>query len=92
MNALVNDIGGTHRRVGFIFKAVLKCRVKLINDPAVRGWGSYHRGTILFLGLRAGLGSVPPVTSVVEPMGLEPDPLWNGEQIRMADGSKTITK
>ena len=56
--------------VGFDFKAVFGCPVKVINDAAMQALGSYEGGKMLFLGLGTGLGSAVIVDSIVEPMEL----------------------
>jgi hypothetical protein len=40
--------------VGFNFRSAFGCRVKLVNEPAMQGLGSYKRGKMLFLGLAPG--------------------------------------
>jgi polyphosphate glucokinase len=44
--------------------------VKLVNDAAMQGLGSYRNGKMLFLGLGTGLGSTLIVDGMVEPMEL----------------------
>jgi polyphosphate glucokinase len=56
--------------VGFHFKSAFGCPVKLVNDAAMQGLGSYKRGKTLFLGLGTGLGSTLIVDGIVEPMEL----------------------
>ena len=56
--------------VGFNFKNAFGCPVKLVNDAAMQGLGSYRRGKMLFLGLGTGLGSALIVDGIVEPMEL----------------------
>ncbi len=56
--------------VGFDFKKAFRCPVKLVNDAAMQGLGSYRRGKMLFLGLGTGLGSALIVDGIVEPMEL----------------------
>jgi polyphosphate glucokinase len=56
--------------VGFDFAAAFGCPVKLINDAAMQGLGSYNGGKMLFLGLGTGLGSAMIVNGIVEPMEL----------------------
>jgi len=56
--------------VGYDFRAVFGCPVKLINDAAMQALGSYRGGKMLFLGLGTGLGSAMIVDGVVEPMEL----------------------
>src|SRR5713101_7299059 len=56
--------------VGFNFKSAFGCPVKLVNDAAMQGLGSYKRGKMLFLGLGTGLGSTLIVDGIVEPMEL----------------------
>lgn len=57
-------------RVGFDFRGVFGCPVKVINDAAMQALGSYKGGHMLFLGLGTGLGSAMVVNGVVEPMEL----------------------
>src|SRR5271165_6456933 len=56
--------------VGFNYRAAFGCPVKLVNDAAMQGLGSYRRGKMLFLGLGTGLGSALIVDGIVEPMEL----------------------
>ena len=56
--------------VGFDFREAFRCPVKLVNDAAMQGLGSYRRGKMLFLGLGTGLGSAMVVDGIVEPMEL----------------------
>src|SRR5271170_5788434 len=56
--------------VGFNFKNAFRCPVKLVNDAAMQGLGSYRRRKMLFLGLGTGLGSALIVDGIVEPMEL----------------------
>ena len=56
--------------LGFNFRSAFGCQVKLVNDAAMQGLGSYRRGKMLFLGLGTGLGSSLIVDTVVEPMEL----------------------
>ena len=56
--------------VGFDFKAAFGCPVKIINDAAMQALGSYHGGSMLFLGLGTGLGSSMIVDGVIVPMEL----------------------
>ena len=56
--------------VGFDFHSAFGCPVKIINDAAMQALGSYHGGSMLFLGLGTGLGSSMIVDSVMVPMEL----------------------
>ena len=56
--------------VGFNYRAAFGCPVKLVNDAAMQGLGSYRKGKMLFLGLGTGLGSALIVDGIVEPMEL----------------------
>jgi polyphosphate glucokinase len=56
--------------VGFDFKCAFGCHIKLVNDAAMQGLGSYKRGKMLFLGLGTGLGSTLIVDGIIEPMEL----------------------
>jgi len=55
---------------GFNFRSAFGCPVKLVNDAAMQGLGSYGHGKMLFLGLGTGLGSALIVDGIVEPMEL----------------------
>src|SRR5712664_1643806 len=56
--------------VGFNFETAFGRPVKLINDAAMQGLGSYKGGKMLFLGLGTGLGSTMIVDGIIEPMEL----------------------
>jgi len=56
--------------VGFNYRAAFGCPVKLVNDAAMQGLGSYRKGKMLFLGLGTGLGSALIADGIVEPMEL----------------------
>jgi polyphosphate glucokinase len=56
--------------VGFDFEKAFRRPVKIINDAAMQGLGSYKRGKMLFLGLGTGLGSALILNGTVEPMEL----------------------
>ncbi|MEJ7590044.1 MAG: ROK family protein [Planctomycetaceae bacterium] len=56
--------------VGFDFTAAFGCPVRIINDAAMQALGSYHGGSMLFLGLGTGLGSSMIVDGVAVPMEL----------------------
>jgi polyphosphate glucokinase len=64
--------------LGFDFEAAFKCPVKVINDAAMQALGSYHEGTMLFLGLGTGLGSALVVDGHVVPMELAHLPYKRG--------------
>src|SRR6266446_2797453 len=55
---------------GFNFRSAFGCPVKLVNDAALQGLGSYRHGKMLFLELGTGLGSTLIVDGIVEPMEL----------------------
>ena len=56
--------------VGFDFSTAFGCPAKIINDAAMQALGSYHGGSMLFLGLGTGLGSSMIVDDVIVPMEL----------------------
>ena len=56
--------------VGFNFTGAFGRHVKLVNDAAMQGLGSYRHGKMLFLGLGTGFGSTLIVDGIVEPMEL----------------------
>jgi polyphosphate glucokinase len=64
--------------VGFDFERAFGKPVKLINDAAMQALGSYRGGSMLFLGLGAGLGSALIVDGVVEPLELAHLPYKDG--------------
>jgi polyphosphate glucokinase len=56
--------------VGFDFEKAFGCPVRIINDAAMQGLGSYKQGKMLFLGLGTGLGSCLVIDGRVEPLEL----------------------
>ena len=54
----------------FDFEKAFGCPVRIVNDAAMQALGSYDGGTMLFLGLGTGLGSVMIVDGIVEPLEL----------------------
>jgi polyphosphate glucokinase len=56
--------------VGFNFRKAFGRPVQVINDAAMQALGSYHGGSMLFLGLGTGLGSAMIVDGILEPMEL----------------------
>lgn len=64
--------------VGFDFDAAFKTPVKVVNDAAMQALGSYKGGKMLFLGLGTGLGSTMIADGNVEPMGVGPPALQEG--------------
>jgi polyphosphate glucokinase len=70
-NCAVTEPGNlAHGWVGFDFAAAFGCPVKVINDAAMQALGSYKGGTMLFLGLGTGLGSLLMVRGHIVPMEL----------------------
>jgi len=63
---------------GFDFAAALNKPVRLINDAAMQALGSYHGGTMLFLGLGTGLGTALVRDGVVVPLELGHLPYRDG--------------
>jgi predicted NBD/HSP70 family sugar kinase len=64
--------------VGFDFERAFGRPVKIVNDAAMQALGSYHGGTMLFLGLGTGLGSAFIADGVLEPMELSHLPYKKG--------------
>jgi polyphosphate glucokinase len=64
--------------VGFNFEKAFGRPVKVINDAAMQGLGSYRGGRMLFLGLGTGLGSALIIGGVLEPMELAHLPYESG--------------
>jgi predicted NBD/HSP70 family sugar kinase len=56
--------------VGFDFEKAFARPTRIINDAAMQALGSYHGGSMLFLGLGTGLGSAMIVGGRLEPMEL----------------------
>lgn len=65
--------------VGFDFERAFGKPVRLINDAAMQALGSYRAGSMLFLGLGAGLGSALIVDGVIEPLELAHLPYRDGQ-------------
>jgi predicted NBD/HSP70 family sugar kinase len=65
--------------VGFDFRKAFERPVKVINDAAMQGLGSYRGGRMLFLGLGTGLGSALIVTGVLEPLEVAHLPYKHGK-------------
>jgi hypothetical protein len=61
--------------VGFDYRAAFQRPVKIINDAAMQGLGSYRRGRMLFLGLGTGLGSANRPSNVILADRLTPEVL-----------------
>jgi len=71
----------THLGRGWLrcdFARAFGCPVKLINDAAMQAFGSYRRGSMLFLGLGTGLGSALIVDDVIAPLELAHLPYKKG--------------
>jgi len=56
--------------VGFRFRRAFRRPVRIVNDAVMQALGSYHGGTMLFLGLGTGLGTALIVNGHVVPMEL----------------------
>ncbi len=65
--------------IGFNFAGALGKPVRVVNDAAMQALGSYRVGTMLFLGLGAGLGSALVVDGILVPMELARLPYGKGE-------------
>lgn len=64
--------------IGFDFARAFGKPVKLINDAAMQALGSYRGGSMLFLGLGAGLGSALIVDGTIEPLEIAHLPYKDG--------------
>jgi polyphosphate glucokinase len=64
--------------VGFDFSAALGRPIQIINDAEMQALGSYHGGSMLFLGLGAGLGSAMIMDGAVGPLELAHLPYRDG--------------
>jgi polyphosphate glucokinase len=60
------------------FKRAFGRPVKVINDAAMQAFGSYRKGSMLFLGLGTGLGTAMVVDGVIVPMELAHLPYKKG--------------
>src|SRR4051794_33784017 len=76
--------------VGFDFARAFGKPVKLINDAAMQALGSYRGGSMLFLGLGAGLGSALIVDGVGEPLGLAPLPYRDRYTLEGCGGGRRV--
>ena len=65
--------------VGFDYAAAFVRPVKLANDAAMQGLGSYAGGRMVFLGLGTGLGAALIAEKAIVPMELSELP-WKGER------------
>jgi polyphosphate glucokinase len=72
--------------VDFDFAAALGKPVRLINDAAMQGLGSYEGGRMLFLGLGTGLGSALIVDGVLAPLELGHLPYKKGRSFEQYVG------
>jgi polyphosphate glucokinase len=78
--------------VSFDFEQALGRPVKLINDAAMQALGGYRGGSMLFLGLGAGLGSTLIVDGVVEPLELAHLPYKDGYTYEDCVGLRGLTR
>src|SRR5262249_32449982 len=67
--------------VGFDYRTAFGCPVKVVNDAAMQGLGSYRDGKMLFLGLGTGLGSAMAGGGMGAPDGRRP-PAVPGRHVR----------
>ncbi len=80
--------------VGFDYETAFDRPVRMLNDAAMQALGSYHGGTMLFLGLGTGLGSALIVNGQIQPLELAHLPWrdnrtyeeWLGEAALLRDG------
>jgi polyphosphate glucokinase len=78
--------------VNFDFQRALGRPVKIMNDAAMQGLGSYKQGRMLFLGLGTGLGSAMIVDGLLEPMELAHLPYKNGKTYEDYVGIRGLKK
>src|SRR5262249_46802166 len=78
--------------VGFDFEKAFGRPVKLINDAAMQGLGSYRGGRMFFLGLGTGLGSALVVDGVLEPMELAHLPYKHGKTFEEFVGNAALKR
>lgn len=64
--------------VGFNFQRAFGCPVRIINDAAMQGMGSYKGGRMLFVGLGTGLGTALILDGRLEAMELAHLPYRKG--------------
>ena len=64
--------------VGFNFQRAFGCPVRIINDAAMQGMGSYKGGRMLFVGLGTGLGTALILDGRLEAMALAHLPYRKG--------------
>jgi glucose-6-phosphate isomerase len=65
--------------VGFDFERAFHRPTRIVNDAALQALGSYHGGSMLFLGLGTGLGTAMVVDGRLEPMELAHLPYKKGK-------------
>ena len=78
--------------VRFNFAKAFGRPVKVINDAAMQALGSYKRGSMLFLGFGAGLGSAMIVDGILEPMELAHLPYKNGKTYEDYVGDRALKR
>src|SRR5580658_6764644 len=65
--------------VGYDFERAFRRPTRIVNDAAMQALGSYHGGSMLFLGLGTGLGTAMVVDGRLEPMELAHLPYKKGK-------------
>jgi polyphosphate glucokinase len=83
--------------VGFDYEKALGKPVRMLNDAAMQALGSYHGGSMLFLGFGTGLGAAFVINGIVQPLELAHLPWrdgrtyeeWTGDAAFERDGEAT---
>jgi polyphosphate glucokinase len=83
--------------VGFDYEQAFGRPVRMLNDAAMQALGSYHGGTMLFLGFGTGLGAAFVIADNVQPLELAHLPWrdgrtyeeWTGDAALERDGEAT---
>jgi predicted NBD/HSP70 family sugar kinase len=83
--------------VGFDYEQAFGTPVRMLNDAAMQALGSYHGGSMLFLGFGTGLGAAFVIQGNVQPLELAHLPWrdgrtyeeWTGDAALERDGEAT---
>ena len=78
--------------VGYDFERAFRRPTRIVNDAAMQALGSYHGGSMLFLGLGTGLGTAMIVEGRLEPMELAHLPYKKGRTYEDLVGERGLLR